>query len=134
MTGCWINNSFVGIIVYADDIVLLSPSIDGLQEMIDTCSDFVGKHNISFSTHEDQKKSKTKCMTFFRKKKEVPLRKMMLDDKPLPWVKTVTHLGVTINDKLFRGQDTMEKRAQYVAKCNELRQEFHFADPNSISE
>ena len=30
-TGCWINNSFVGIIVYADDIVLLSPSIDGLQ-------------------------------------------------------------------------------------------------------
>ena len=82
--------------------------------MIDTCSDFAGKHNLCFSTHEDQKKSKTKCMTFFRKKKEVPLRKMMLDDKPLPWVKTVTHLGVTINDKLFGGQDTMEKRAQYV--------------------
>ena len=91
-TGCWTNNSFVGIIVYADDIVLLSPSIDGLQEMIDTCIDFAGKHNLSFSTHEDQKKSKTKCMTFFRKKKEVALRKMMLDDKPLPWVKTVTHL------------------------------------------
>ena len=51
-TGRWIKNSFVGIIVYADDIVLLSPSIDGLQEMIDTCSDFAGKHNISFSTHE----------------------------------------------------------------------------------
>ena len=45
-TGCWINNSFVGIIVYTDDIVLLSPSIDGLQEMIDTCSDFAGKHNV----------------------------------------------------------------------------------------
>ena len=40
-TGCWINNSFVGIIVFADDIVLLSPSIDGLQEMIDTCSDLL---------------------------------------------------------------------------------------------
>ena len=132
-TGCWINNSYVGIIVYADDIVLLSPSIDGLQEMINTCSDFAGKHNFSFSTHEDQKKSKTKCMTFFRKKKEVPLRKMMLDDKPLPWVKTVTHLGVNINDRLTRGQDTMEKRAQYVAKCNELRQEFHFADPNTVA-
>ena len=85
-TGCWINNSYVGIIVYADDIVLLSPSIDGLQEMINTCSGFAGKHNFSFSTHEDQKKSKTKRMIFFRKKKEVPLRKMMLDDKPLPWV------------------------------------------------
>ena len=112
--------------------------------------------------HEDQKKSKTKCMTFFRNtRKNVPLRKMMLDDKPLPWVKTLsfsnedqkksktkcmtffrkkkevplrkmTHLGVT-NNKLFRGQDTMEKRAQYVAKCNELRQKFHFPDPNTVA-
>ena len=110
-TGRWINNSFIGIIVYADDIVLLSPSIDGLQEMIDTCSDFAGKHNLSFSAYEDQKKSKTKCMTFFRKKKEVLLRKMMLDDNS-SWI--------TINNKLFRGQDTMEKRARYVAKCNEF--------------
>ena len=30
-TGCWIDGNFVGIIVYADDIVLLSPSFDGLQ-------------------------------------------------------------------------------------------------------
>ena len=115
-TGYWINNSYVGNIVYADDIVLLSPSIDGLQEIINTCSDIAGKHNLCFSTHKDQKKSKTKCMTFIRKKKEVPLRKMMLDDKPLPWVKTVIHLGENINDRLIRGQDTMEKRAQYVAQ------------------
>ena len=36
--GCWVNNEYVRIIVYADDIVLLSPTIDGLQNMIDTCS------------------------------------------------------------------------------------------------
>ena len=58
---------------------------------------------------------------------------MILNGKPLPWVKTVTHLGVKINDKLTRGQDTLEKRAQYVSKCNELRQEFHFADPNTLT-
>ena len=28
--GCWIKDAFVGIVVYADDIALLSPSIDGL--------------------------------------------------------------------------------------------------------
>ena len=35
--GCWVNGGYVGILVYADDIALLSPTIDGLQNMIDTC-------------------------------------------------------------------------------------------------
>ena len=53
--------------------------------------------------------------------------------KPLPWVKSVKHLGVKINDKLDRGQDTLEKRAQYISKCNELRQEFHFSAAETIT-
>ena len=28
--GCWVANRYVGIAVYADDIVLLSPFLDGL--------------------------------------------------------------------------------------------------------
>ena len=36
-TGCWISGSFVGILGYADDLTLLSPTIDGLQEMVKTC-------------------------------------------------------------------------------------------------
>ena len=43
-TGCWINGNFVGVIVYADDIILLSPTLDGLQEMIKTCSDYTTQH------------------------------------------------------------------------------------------
>ena len=35
--------------------------------------------------------------------------------------------------QIIQGQDTMEKQAQYVAKCNKLRQEFHFADPNTVA-
>ena len=69
--GCWVNNNFVGVIVYADDIVLLSPCIDGLQRMIDTCSDYAKTHNLSFSTHEDPKRSKTKCIAFRRRKEEL---------------------------------------------------------------
>ena len=67
-TGCWINGNFVSVIVYADDIVLLSPTLDGLQEMIKTCSDYTTQHNLSFSTHNNPKKSKTKCMSFLKKK------------------------------------------------------------------
>ena len=32
--GCWINGEFLGIFGYADDDVLLSPTLDGLQNMI----------------------------------------------------------------------------------------------------
>ena len=74
--GCWINNNFVGIIVYADDIVLLSPCIDGLQKMIDTCSNYANAHNLSFSTHEDPNRSKTKCVAFQRRKKELSCLKL----------------------------------------------------------
>ena len=129
--GCWINGSFVGIIVYADDIALLSPSVDGLQNMINTCSRYAKSHNLAFSTHENPKKSKTKCLAFQRKKKDI--RKMTLNDKELPWVNSVKHLGSTITDnKACRmNQDLLEKRAAHISNNNELMQEFHYAHPKT---
>ena len=125
--GCWIGNTFLGIIIYADDIVLLSPSLDGLQNMINTCCNYAKEHNLTFSTNEDPSKSKTKCMVF-QKKKRV-LRKLKLDKKDLPWVNSVKHLGSTITNNIecMMDQDLVEKRAMYISRNNELLQEFFFA-------
>ena len=131
--GCWMKNVFVGITVYADDIVLLSPSIDGLQNMINTCSRYAKTHNLTFSTHENPTKSKTKCVAFLPKKRN--LKSLNLNGKPLPWVESVKHLGTTITSTNTGGcsldQDLIEKRARYTAKNNELRQEFHYAHPKT---
>ena len=35
--GCHVNGLFVGCLLYASDIILLSPSVEGLQMMLDTC-------------------------------------------------------------------------------------------------
>lgn len=35
--GCTVNNVFIGCILYADDVLLLSPSVKGLQAMTDLC-------------------------------------------------------------------------------------------------
>ena len=35
--GCHLNGLFLGCLFYADDIVLLSPSVSGLQSMLDSC-------------------------------------------------------------------------------------------------
>ena len=38
--GCRLSGKFVGALVYADDITLLCPSLHGLQEMVNICTDF----------------------------------------------------------------------------------------------
>ena len=37
--GCHIPSLFLGCILYADDLLLLSPSVVGLQAMMDKCSE-----------------------------------------------------------------------------------------------
>jgi hypothetical protein len=129
-TGCWFNKQFVGILGYADDLLLLAPSRDALQEMITNCSDVARELNLTFSTHDDPRKSKTKCMAFL--KKERNLKNITLNGKDLPWVKTTKHLGCKITDECgsLKG-DLMEKRAVYINKVNELTQEFHYAHPST---
>ena len=38
--GCYINNYFYGSVSYADDIVLLSPSVQGLQELVNISKNY----------------------------------------------------------------------------------------------
>ena len=67
-TGCWINGKYAGIMGYADDMWLLSPMQDGLQEMVQICSDYCKNLNLSFSTHPDSR-SKTRCIAYTKKEK-----------------------------------------------------------------
>ena len=47
--GCHIGHKFVGALGYADDIILLCPSVSGLNKMISTCVEYADKHNILFN-------------------------------------------------------------------------------------
>ena len=80
---------YIGILGYADDIFLLSPSVDGLQSMIDTCADYGKEHGLTFSTYEDPRKCKTRCIAFLKKVRKIP--NLILDGKDLPWVDAALH-------------------------------------------
>lgn len=129
--GCTIGRTYVGCLGYADDIFLLSPTIDGLQYMLKVCERFAILNNLTFSTDTDPKKSKTKCIAFTARKRE--LRKLNLSGNDLPWVDYGKHLGIKIQNKPGNliGQDIREKRAQYIQRTNELLQEFSFASPET---
>ena len=70
-------------------------------------------------------------MAFLHKK--IELRSLTLEGKPLPWVSSVKHLGSNITNDIdnIMNHDIMEKRAQYIAKNNELNQEFYYAHPDT---
>ena len=47
--GCHVGNVFCGAFGYADDIILLCPSIFGLQKLINICDHFAVRHDVIFN-------------------------------------------------------------------------------------
>ena len=129
-SGCWVMGKFRGIFGYSDDNWLIAPSLSALQDMLDTCQEYAATHNLKFSTDQDPKKCKTKCMAFLKKKRELP--SMMLCGNPLPWVDRLLHLGNMVSNVVDGGQaDMNQKAAQYIDKNCNINQEFSFAHPMS---
>ena len=129
--GWWINGEYCGILGYSDDILLQSPSINALKEMLKTCKFYANEHNLQFSTDANPVKNKTKCMAFVRGNKD--LKSIELCGNELPWVNEIKHLGTVItNDQDVMASDIMQKREIYINRKNELIQEFHFAHASTL--
>ena len=69
--GCWIEGKYAGIFGYLDDNLLIAPSLNALQEMLKICEQYAETYNLQFSTDPNPKKCKTKCIAFFKKKREL---------------------------------------------------------------
>ena len=130
MTGCWVNNVFMGIFGYSDDNLLVAPSLDSLQEMLKTCEQYAADHNLQFSTNINPTKCKTKCIAFLFKAKD--LDPLVLCGDPLPWVGGGLHLGNNLSNQLDgMRQDIKVKRANFISKNIDLNQEFSFSHPQT---
>ena len=129
--GCKIGTKYCGIFVYCDDIFLLSASRLGLQAMITKCEKWAISHNMVFSTNEDVKKSKTKCIIFSKKKSDrLNISKLILNDVPLPFVENCKHLGMNISCDNSFDVDCDMKRGKFIGKVHSLNQELYFASPD----
>ena len=47
--GCHMGHHYVGVFGYADDIILLCPSVTGLIKMIKICEEYANEHDILFN-------------------------------------------------------------------------------------
>ena len=98
--------------------------------MLHTCEEYAASHNLNFSTDPNPNRCKTKLMAFLRKQRDLPSLKLC--GNPLPWVKSLKHLGNTISKQLDGNQiDIKGKTAKLIEKNNSICQEFHFAHPST---
>ena len=89
--GIHVGRVFVGCIVYADDIVLLSGSCHGLQKMVDVCSGYGRRLDICFNTSKSQTAVFGGCCT--------PNFTLTLNDLAIPVVEKVKYLGIFMNSR-----------------------------------
>ena len=127
--GCRIAGHWLGALALADDVILLSPSVQGLQELVTICEDHAKATDLVFSTDKkNPEKSKTMCIAF--KCKDVKdLNAIKLNGDALPWKTKVNHLGFTLTSDCMSASDIMEKRASFISTVYSLNQEFAFATP-----
>ena len=131
--GCKVAGVYMGAAGFCDDLILLAPTRDGMQVMLDTCERFACKFNLRFSTDPDPVKSKSKCIFVCGKYKKVQKpAPLMLNGKELPWVESAVHLGHVLHESGSMDQDIKAKRATFIADSTECRETFGFASPVEV--
>jgi len=89
--GCYFADMFVGAVAYADDLVLLSPSLRGLKCLLCLTNQFM--HSVDLKFNSD----KTICMKFDISPQPLRQFKLELNNIQLKWVHGCTYLGIRIN-------------------------------------
>jgi hypothetical protein len=92
--GCKIDTIRVGIIAYADDLVLLSNTATGLQKMMDMCKRYGDERSITFNP------KKTVVMIFGNKKQREQKLDIWLCEEKVKRVSEFKYLGIMICEKL----------------------------------
>ena len=88
--GCHIGRYFCGLLGFADDIMLLCPTLDGLRKMIRICEEYANDHSILFNG------SKSKLLIFGEYKNQVNI---VVNGESVPTCNEATYLGISINTK-----------------------------------
>jgi Reverse transcriptase (RNA-dependent DNA polymerase) len=109
--GCHLASRFVGCLLYADDMIMLCPSVIGLQKMLDVCVEVADVLSLKFNAN------KSYCIAvgkYFNK----PVTDMNLGSSVIHWVDSIKYLGVYIRNGVALTFDTDAIRRSFFAACN----------------
>ena len=119
-TGCLSGEIIINHLMYADDLVLLSPSATGLRELLRTCVKYSKEHAIIYNS---KKSSVLICKN--RVTMHVPSPSFAVNDTVIGEVAKVKYLGHVIANDMTDDADMMRQRRQLYALGNVLSRRFH---------
>ena len=115
--GCHIYSIFLAMILFADDLVLLAPTRQGLNKMIQLCATYCKEFGLAFNA------SKSKIVVFAKTKVDhKKLCPILLNGRNIEYVDNITYLGATIvSDKGFAFSSSNDLTKFYRASNSILR-------------
>ncbi|CAK1594970.1 unnamed protein product [Parnassius mnemosyne] len=117
--GCHIDDICVNNISYADDMVLLSPSIAGLRKLLSICETYAEEQGLKYNS------KKSEILVFKapqRKPRHVP--PVCLDGLPLKVVQKFKYLGHIVTSDLGDDEDIERERRALSVRGNMLARRF----------
>ena len=120
--GCFMGRELINNLMYADDLVILSPSHVCLSILLSVCSDYGLEHDIKFNS------AKSNIMIFCCKKfKDIHVPSFELNDNILPRVNQCKYLGHVITDDLKEDNDITRQYKRIYAHGNALIRKFYMS-------
>ena len=115
----------MGALSYADDITLISPSLYGLNRMLDICNKFAIDNFIIFNSN---KTIRIKHGEDVRVSEQV-----FMNGRLLSWHSEVRHLGNSFNNRLCNSTDSNQKASHSIGQFNKLYSNFGYLQANVLS-
>lgn len=116
--GCHLGGVSVNNLSYADDMVLLSPSIAGLRKLLSICEHYVKCHGLKYNI------LKTEMMVFKTGKGPDKVPEVWLDGSTVRVVTKFKYLGHILVEDLKDDQDIERERRALSVRCNMLARRF----------
>lgn len=116
--GCFIGDIFVGILAYADDIVLIAPTPNAMRLMLRECDLFAKEFNVVFNA------SKSKCLfSANRQRRQLSFGQnpvFEINGQPIEYVDKWSHLGHIISNDLSDTADILQRRNVMAGQINNV--------------
>ena len=114
--GCSIGGRIINHISYADDMVLLSPSVRGLRALIMACEEYATDHNMVYNPK--------KCQFVVFGGKQLPTPRFLIGGGLIQRVTSVKYLGVILQEDEKDDEDIRRQLRSMCIRANMLSRKF----------
>ena len=127
--GCSLQHIRMNILGYADDLILLCPSANGLQFLIDKL--FIMLSHLCLKLNVEKS-----VYIVFRRKRSLKTefnQVIFLEDRTLKLVREIKYLGVVLSDNLCINKDIVRCCTSFKKQFHSMIAKFNFMDVNILS-